>query len=89
MDSRRLETERDIREIHERIDTVLTKMETSNKDIMEEFKSLSRSIKEHQDVEKEKLDKLLQWKWMAVGGVIVLSWLLSRVNLDIMKFIGS
>jgi uncharacterized protein YdiU (UPF0061 family) len=89
MDNRRLETEKDIKEIHERIDTVLTKMETSNKDIMEEFKALSKSIKDHQDVEKERLDKLLQWKWMAVGGVIALSWLLSRVNLDIMKIIGN
>ena len=87
MDNRRLETERDIKEIHDRIDTVLTKMETSNKDIMEEFKSLSRSIKEHQDTEKEKLDKLSQWKWMLIGGVVVLSWLLSRLNFDIMKLL--
>ena len=38
MDNRRLETEADIKEIHQRIDTVLDKMETSNKEIMEEFK---------------------------------------------------
>lgn len=87
MDTRRLETERDIREIHDRIDTVLTKMETSNEKIMEEFKSLTKSIKEHQDTEKEKLDKLSQWKWMIIGGVLVLSWLLSRLNFDIMKLI--
>ena len=37
MDNRRLETEADIKEIHQRIDTVLDKMEISNKEIMEEF----------------------------------------------------
>ena len=32
MDNRRLETEADIKEIHQRIDTVLNKMESSNKE---------------------------------------------------------
>lgn len=82
MDNRRLETEADIKELHSRIDTVLDKMETSNKEIMEEFKSLRKDMNEHNKQEKDALDKLLQWKWMVAGGIIALSWLISHVNLD-------
>lgn len=82
MDQRRLETEKDIKEIHERIDTVLDKMQDSNEKIMEEFKSLRKDMSEHNRNEKESLDKLLQWKWMLAGGIIVLSYLISHVNFD-------
>ena len=82
MDQRRLETEKDIKEIHERIDTVLDKMQDSNEKIMEEFKSLRKDMTEHNKKEKESLDKLLEWKWMVAGGIIVLSYLISHVNFD-------
>jgi len=82
MDQRRLETEKDIKEIHERIDTVLDKMQDSNEKIMEEFKSLRKDMAEHNKKEKESLDKLLEWKWMVVGGIIVISYLISHVNFD-------
>jgi len=82
MDNRRLETEADIKEIHQRIDTVLDKMETSNKEIMDEFKSLRKDMSDHNKQEKDALDKLLQWKWMVAGGIIAISWLISNVNLD-------
>ena len=82
MDNRRLETEADIKEIHQRIDTVLDKMESSNKEIMEEFKSLRKDMSEHNKQEKDALDALLKWKWMVAGGIIVISWLISHVNLD-------
>ena len=82
MDQRRLETEKDIKEIHERIDTVLDKMQDSNEKIMDEFKSLRKDMTEHNKKEKESLDKLLEWKWMVAGGIVVLSYLISRVNFD-------
>ena len=82
MDNRRLETDADIKEIHQRIDTVLYKMETSNKEIMEEFKSLRKDMNDHNKQEKDALDALLKWKWMLAGGIIVISWLISHVNPD-------
>jgi DNA repair exonuclease SbcCD ATPase subunit len=89
MDNRRIETEADIKEIHQRIDTVLDKMETSNKEIMEEFKSLRKDMNDHNKNEKESLDKILQWKWMVAGGIIAVSWLISNVNFDTLsKLIG-
>lgn len=85
MDKRRLETEDDIKEIHNRIDTVLDKMSDSNEKIMEEFKSLRTEMSEHNKKEKESLDKLLQWKWTVAGGIIVVSWLISHSNFDILS----
>ena len=82
IDKRRLETEDDIKEIHERIDTVLDKMEKSNEKIMEEFKSLRKDMAEHNLKEKEALDQLLKWKWMVAGGIVALSWLISHFNPD-------
>jgi predicted nucleic acid-binding Zn-ribbon protein len=84
MDKRRLETESDIREIHNRIDTVLDKMADSNEKIMDEFKSLRAEMSDHNKKEKEALDKLLQWKWTVAGGIIVISWLISNSNFDIL-----
>jgi uncharacterized protein YdiU (UPF0061 family) len=82
MDQRRLETEKDIKEIHERIDTVLDKMQDSNQKIMDEFKHLRNEMSKHNAKEKEALDKILQWKWMVAGGILVLSYLISHVNFD-------
>jgi len=84
MDKRRLETEDDIREIHDRIDTVLDKMSDSNEKIMDEFKALRSEMSDHNKKEKESLDKLLQWKWTVAGGIIVISWLISHSNFDIL-----
>ena len=82
MENRRLETDGDIKEIHDRIDMVLDKMEASNQRIMDEFKSLRSDMQDHNQNEKEALDKLLQWKWMVAGGIVVVSWLISNVNIN-------
>jgi len=66
----------------------LDKMETSNKEIMEEFKSLCKDMSDHNKQEKDALDALLKWKWMLAGGIVVISWLISNLNADtISKFI--
>jgi seryl-tRNA synthetase len=82
MDQRRIETDKDIKEIDRRIDTVLQKMEDSNEKIMEEFKAIRKDMADHNKKEKEALDKLLEWKWMVAGGIIAISYLISHVNLD-------
>jgi hypothetical protein len=82
MENRRLETNADIRETHDRIDTVLDKMQASELRIMGEIKKLGDCILEHRSEEKKQLDSILEWKWIITGGVLVLSWLLSHVNID-------
>jgi hypothetical protein len=78
MDNRRKETDNDIAEIHDRIDTVLDKMQGTELRIMDEIKELRKCITEHNKQEKDQLDKILQWKWMVAGGILVLSWLISN-----------
>ena len=82
MDKRRLETESDVREIHERIDTVLDKMQSMDKCLSEKIDSLRDAVNIHNKEERKQLDQILQWKWMIAGGILVLSWLLSHVNPD-------
>jgi len=82
MDSRKTETEADIKELHIRIDTVLDKLQDSERRITAELKSLREEMTLHNKQERDTLNKILQWKWMVAGGVIAISWLLSRTNLD-------
>ena len=82
MENRRLETEGDIKEIHDRIDMVLEKVQTTEKSILEKIESLRDCVTEHNREERKQLDQLLQYKWMIAGGILVLSWLISHVKPD-------
>ena len=82
MENRRLETEGDIKEIHDRIDTVIDKVQTTEKSILEKIEDLRTCINNHNSKEKEQLDKILQWKWTVAGGILVLAWLISHVSID-------
>jgi uncharacterized protein YjaG (DUF416 family) len=84
IDKRRLETDMDIKDIHGRIDTVLDKVQGTEKTLLEEIKGLRAEMQAHNTKEKEKLQQLLDWKWMIVGGIIVVTWLLSHVGPDIL-----
>jgi uncharacterized protein YfbU (UPF0304 family) len=86
MDRRKNDTVMDIKELHSRITTVdrnlSDKIELTERRIMEEFKSLREHIEEHNKKEDGEIKKILEWKWMAAGGLVALAWLLSNVNLD-------
>jgi len=84
IDKRRVETDMDIKEIHGRIDTVLDKVQHTEKTLLDEIKGLRAEMQAHNAKEKEKLQQLLDWKWMIVGGIIVVTWLLSHVGPDIL-----
>jgi acetate kinase len=85
MEKRKADTNADIKELHSRITTisreVADKVELTERRIMDEIKSLREDIAEHNKKEDDDLKKLLQWKWMVAGGVIVLAWVISNVNL--------
>jgi hypothetical protein len=82
MDKRRLETEDDINEIHLRVDTVLDKLQESEMRIMNEIKGLKDTMGKHADLSKSQYEQLNKWKWSIVGGILVLTWLISKVNVD-------
>lgn len=82
MEQKRMEKNAEIKDIHDRIDTVIDKVQITELRIMEEIKDLRSEISNHNKSEKESLDKLNQYKWMLAGGIIVLSWLISHFNPD-------
>jgi seryl-tRNA synthetase len=84
IDARRKETDMDIKELHERIDVVLDKVQISEKTLLEEIQNLRKDMQEHNTKDRENIEKLLQWKWMIAGGILVISWLLSNVKFDIL-----
>ena len=87
MAEERKETTEDIKELHSRITTVdrnLTdKLESVEDKIMAEIRSLRRDMMERSQKEDSKIDKILEWKWMAAGGILVVTWLLSHIKFDI------
>lgn len=86
MEENRKDTGEDIKELHSRITTVdrnLTdKLESVEDKIMAEIRSLRRDMMERAQKEDDKIDKILEWKWMAAGGIIAVAWLLSNVKFD-------
>lgn len=76
----------DIKELHSRITTVdrnlSNKLESVEEKIMAEIKSLRQEITNRQEAEDTKIDKILEWKWMAAGGIVVLAWLISNLKFD-------
>ena len=82
IDMRRRETDDDIKEIHSRIDTVLERVQGTEKALMNEIKSLRAEIHSHNVRERETISKLLEWRWMVAGGIFVVVWLLSHAKFD-------
>ena len=82
MEQKRMEKNAEIKDIHDRIDTVIDKVQITELRIMEEIKELRSEIAENNKSEKDSLDKINQYKWMLAGGIIVLSWLISHINTD-------
>ena len=86
MNKRREDTVDDTKELHSRITTVdrnlSDKIELTERRIMDEIKSLRLHISEHNKKEDEDLKKILQWKWMIAGGVIVLAWIISNIKIE-------
>ena len=82
MNSNRKEKDADISEMHERIDTVLDKVDQSEKCIMEEIRGLKKTMADHVEASRSQYEKLNQWKWTLAGGIIVITWLISHSNFD-------
>ena len=82
IDARRKETDMDIKELHERIDVVLDKVQISEKTLLEEIQKLRADMQERNTKDRQNIEQLLQWKWMIAGGIVVISWLLSHIKFD-------
>jgi acetate kinase len=84
MEKRKTDTNSDIKELHSRITTVdrnlSDKLELTERRIMEKIESLQSQIAEHNKKEDREIKKILEWKWMAAGGIIVVVWILSNAK---------
>jgi exonuclease VII large subunit len=88
MEQRKRDTVEDVKELHSRITTVdrnlSDKIELTERRIMDEIKSLRHAMDAHNKKEDDDLKKIYQWKWMIAGGVVVLAWLISNVNMTVL-----
>lgn len=82
MEKRRVEKNVELKEVHNRIDTVIDKVQLTEHRIMEEIKELRKEMSDKFEQEKKSVDKLQDWKWMVAGGIVVISWLISNVDYD-------
>jgi DNA repair exonuclease SbcCD ATPase subunit len=88
MDKRKQETVGDIKELHSRITTVdrnvSDKIELTERRIMEEIKSLRDDIATRNKKEDNEMQKIMEWKWMAAGAIIVLAWIMSNIKIEML-----
>jgi len=64
----------ELREVHKKIEEI----EIS---IMDEIKALRQEMKEQHQVEKQKIEDLNKWRWLVMGGAVVIGWILSKMGL--------
>ena len=64
----------ELREVHNKIEEI----EVS---IMEEIKALRQEMKEQHQIEKQKIEDLNKWRWLVMGGAVVIGWILSKMGL--------
>ena len=64
----------ELREVHKKIEEI----EVS---IMDEIKALRQEMKEQHQVEKQKIEDLNKWRWLVMGGAVVIGWILSKMGL--------
>jgi len=82
MNDRRKETDQEIGEIHQRVDLVLDKVQETELRIMAEIKSLKDAISKGNENTKSQFEMINRWKWTFIGGIVVITWLISKTNLD-------
>ena len=85
MERRREEKNAELKDVHDRIDTVIDKVQITELRIMDEIKELKVQISQNSQRDKEAIEKLNQWKWTVGGGIIVVSWLISHLDSDIIS----
>jgi hypothetical protein len=82
MESRRIEKNAEVKEIHDRIDTVIDKVQITELRLLKEIAEMRKQLSEHSAKEQTSIDKLNQWKWTITGAIVVISWIMSH-GLDI------
>ena len=71
LDERTIE---DKRELQSMMDSLRT-------DLVQEMKALREEMAAQHAIEKQKIEDLNKWRWLVMGGAVVVGWLLSMMGL--------
>jgi len=80
IENRRYENAEEIKDVYDRI-------ASTEKAVLDEMKSLRAEMKEMNTNQERKIADLDKWRWIVVGGAVVVGWLLSRIAENADKFI--
>jgi len=85
------EVKSDIKELHSRITTgnreILDKFDEKIDDLAKSDREQHEMLKKSMDNVKERVDILERWRWMIVGGAIVIGYLIGHIGI-FAKFFG-
>ena len=56
-------------------------MDNLRTDLLQEMKSLREEMAAQHAVEKQKIEELNRWRWLVMGGAVVIGWVLSKLGL--------
>ena len=56
-------------------------MDSLRTDLVQEMKALREEMAAQHEVEKQKIEDLNKWRWLVMGGAVVVGWLLSKMGL--------
>jgi hypothetical protein len=56
-------------------------MDNLRTDLVQEMKSLREEMAAQHAVEKQKIEELNKWRWLVMGGAVVIGWILSKLGL--------
>jgi hypothetical protein len=56
-------------------------MDDLRTDLVQEMKSLREEMAAQHAIEKQKIEDLNKWRWLVMGGAVVVGWLLSKMGL--------
>ena len=71
LDERTIE---DKRELQSMMDDLRT-------DLLQEMKALREEMAAQHAIEKQKIEDLNKWRWIVMGGAVVVGWILSKLGL--------
>ena len=75
----------DIKELHSRITTgnreIMDKLDEKIDELAKSDREQHESLKTSMDKVKERVDTLEKWRWMIVGGAIVIGYLIGHIGM--------
>lgn len=65
-------------ENNEEIKDVYARLEASEQRLLAEMKSIREEMKEHHTEAQTKISDINQWRWILIGGAVVVGWLINK-----------